>query len=316
MPRSSERVRKLGSDDLPLVERLLRTSEYIYQRFTLEELPALLKHYPTVGLFSGDSLLSFLLSQTVNAPSAWIGGFGVSWTESRAYVKMIRTLLEYLAPLLIARRVRYLHYSGTDVEQDWLRDILLPLGFSPYRLLYAYDKFDYTVPTRGNLSVTVRPVEERDIPALLTIEQACFEDLWRYDALSFRDIAQTHPYFVVTEVPTPTDAKELLKDASQARLPRAPQAPLSVPTGRVVGYQFNALDGEFGYLVRIAVHPSVGGQGIGARLMSEAIRFFKDARVSRIMLNTQDDNTYAHRLYEWFGFIRIQQVGFVLRKQL
>ena len=294
MPRSSERVRTLGSDDLPLVERLLRTSEYIYQRFTLEELPALLKHYPTVGLFSGDTLLSFLLSQTVNAPSAWIGGFGVSWTESRAYVKMIRTLLEYLAPLLIARRVRYLHYSGTDVEQDWLRDVLLPSGFSPYRLLYAYDKFDYTVPTQGNLSVIVRPVEERDIPALLTIEQACFEDLWRYDALSFRDIAQTHPYFVVAEVPAINRGT----------------------TGRVVGYQFNALDGEFGYLVRIAVHPSVGGQGIGARLMSEAIRFFKDARVSRIMLNTQEDNTYAHRLYEWFGFIRIQQVGFVLRKQL
>jgi len=172
--------------------------------------------------------------------------------------------------------------------------VLLPLGFSPYRLLYAYDKFDYTVPTQGNLSVTVRPVEERDIPALLTIEQACFEDLWRYDALSFRDIAQTHPYFVVAEVPAINRGT----------------------TGRVVGYQFNALDGEFGYLVRIAVHPSVGGQGIGARLMSEAIRFFKDARVSRIMLNTQEDNTYAHRLYEWFGFIRIQQVGFVLRKQL
>jgi [ribosomal protein S18]-alanine N-acetyltransferase len=294
MPRNSEQVRILSSVDLPLMERLLRTSEYIYQRFTLEELPALLKHYPTVGVFSGPrdksgdyTLLSFLLSQTVNAPSAWIGGFGVSWTESRAYVKMIRTLLEYLAPLLIARRVRYLHYSGSDVERDWLRDVLLPLGFSPYRLLYAYDKFDYAVPTQGNLSVTVRPIEERDIPALLTIERACFEDLWRYDTLSFSDIVQTHPYFVVAEL-----------------------------NGKVVGYQFNALDGEFGYLVRIAVHPSVGGKGIGARLMSEAIHFFKGARVSRIMLNTQEDNTYAHRLYEWFGFIRIQQIGFVLRKRL
>jgi ribosomal protein S18 acetylase RimI-like enzyme len=60
----------------------------------------------------------------------------------------------------------------------------------------------------------------------------------------------------------------------------------------------------------------VSGQGIGARLMSEAIDFFKKAKVLRIMLNTQDDNTHAHRLYEWFGFVRIQQVGFVLRKQL
>jgi ribosomal-protein-alanine N-acetyltransferase len=287
MPRSSERIRVLTNADLPLVERLLRTSEYIYQRFTLEELPALLKHYPTVGFFNGGSLMSFLLSQTVNAPSAWIGGFGVNWTESRSYVRMIRTLLEQLAPLLVTRGVRHLHYSGTDVQHDWLRDVLLTLGFSPYRLLYAYDKFDYAVPTQGNQQVIVRPVQERDIPALLTIEQACFEELWRYDAVSFRDIIETHPYFVVAEL-----------------------------NGKVVGYQFNALDGDFGYLVRIAVHPSVGGQGIGARLMSEAIHFFKHARSTRIMLNTQEDNTYAHRLYEWFGFVRIQQIGFVLRKHL
>ncbi len=287
MPRSSDRLRVLTSGDLPLVERLLRTSEYVYQRFTQEELPALLTHYPAVGLLNGDSLVSFLLSQTVNAPSAWIGGFGVSWTESHSYVKMIRTLLEFLEPLLVARGVRYLHYSGSDVEQDWLRDTLLPLGFSPYRFLYAYDKSDYDVPTQGNQQVTVRPVKTRDIPALLTIERGCFEELWRYDAISFRDIAETHPYFVVAEL-----------------------------HGKVVGYQFNALDGELGYLVRIAVHPAVGGRGIGARLMSEAIRFFKDVQVLRIMLNTQEDNTYAHRLYEWFGFIRIQQVGFVLRKPL
>ena len=74
----SEQVRLLTSHDLPLVQRLLNTSEYIYQRFMLEELPPLLKHYPTVGIFNGTSLQGFLLSQTVNAPCAWIGGFGVS----------------------------------------------------------------------------------------------------------------------------------------------------------------------------------------------------------------------------------------------
>lgn len=283
----SEQVRLLTSHDLPLVQRLLNTSEYIYQRFMLEELPPLLKHYPTVGIFNGTSLQGFLLSQTVNAPCAWIGGFGVSWTESRSYTNLLDIMLEYLVKSLIARGVRYLYYSGNDIHNDWLRDILLPREFVPYRLLYSYDKFDYSVPTKGNAQVKVRPVERGDIPVLLAIEEACFEDFWRYDALSFEDIAATHPYFVVAEL-----------------------------NGKVVGYQFNALEGEFGYLVRIAVHPSVSGQGIGARLMSEAIDFFKKAKVLRIMLNTQDDNTHAHRLYEWFGFVRIQQVGFVLRKQL
>ena len=283
----SVQMRPLTNDDLPLVLRLLNTSEYTYQRFTLEELPMLLKYYPTVGMFSGDSLRGFLLTQTVNAPTAWIGGFGVSWTESRLYISILEMLLEQLTSPLIKRGVRYLYYSGNDMQNDWLRDVLLVRGFALHRLLYAYDKYDYNIPATGNPGVQLRSVEKRDIPALLAIEEACFEDFWRCDALSFEEIAATHPYFVVAEL-----------------------------NGKVVGYQFNALEDEQGYLVRIAVHPSVSGQGVGIRLMSEAIAFFQQERVLRIMLNTQDDNVRAHRLYEWFGFVRIQQVGFVLRKAL
>jgi ribosomal-protein-alanine N-acetyltransferase len=283
----SVQVRPLTSDDLPLVLRLLNTSEYIYQRFTLEELPMLLKHYPSMGMFSGDSMRGFLLSQTVNPPSAWIGGFGVSWTESRLYTSILDMLLEHLTKPLLKRGVRYLYYSGNDMQNDWLRDVLLVRGFALHRLLYAYDKYDYSVPATGNPAVQLRPVEKRDIAALLAIEEACFEDFWRYDALSFEDIAATHPYFVVAEL-----------------------------NGNVVGYQFNALEDDAGYLVRIAVHPSASGQGVGVRLMSEAITFFKQEHILRIMLNTQDDNVRAHRLYEWFGFVRINQVGFVLRKTL
>ena len=287
MSKSSEQVRILTGQDIAAVNRLLQTSEYVYQRFTNEELPGILRHYPAVGLFHGNSMRGFLLSQTVYPPSAWIAGFCVSWTESRAYLNILYTLLEHLERMLAAKGVRYLHYSGNDTEADWLRAVLLKRGFFPYRSLFAYDKYDFQIPTFGNRNVTVRPVRESDIPALLTIEDACFEDLWRYDAVSFKDIAATHPYFVVTEM-----------------------------QGEVVGYQFNALDGSYGYLVRIAVHPSVNSQGIGARLMAEAIRFFGRERVQRIMLNTQAENTHAHRLYEWFGFTRIEQSGFVLRKAI
>ena len=200
---------------------------------------------------------------------------------------MLDTLLAQLTPHMVKRRARHLYYSGNDLDNDWLRTILLARDFKLHRLLYAYDKVDFNIPSPGNQHALVRPVELGDMPALLTIEQACFEDFWRYDAFSFEDIIHTHPYFVVVEW-----------------------------QGKVVGYQFNALDDEFGYLVRIAVHPSASGKAIGVRLMSEAINFFKQANVLRIMLNTQEDNTHAHRLYEWFGFIRVPQIGFVLRKNL
>jgi ribosomal-protein-alanine N-acetyltransferase len=293
MAPGREQIRLLTPDDMRAIERLLNTSEYVYQRFTLEELPDQLKHYPAIGAFHGNSLYGFLLSQILSTPCAWIGGFGVSWTESTHYLDILYRLLEQLAAQLALRGVRTLHYSGNDAEHDWLRAKLLARGFVPYRQLYAYDKFDFTIPTQGNQQVKIRPVNlprtslSGDMPALLAIEGACFEDLWRYDSTAFTTIAATHPYFVVAEL-----------------------------NGRVVGYQFNALDADSGYLVRIAVHPSINGQGVGAHLMAEAIRFFAQAKVARIMLNTQDNNAHAHRLYEWFGFYRIQQMGFVLRKYL
>src|SRR5579875_182911 len=292
MAQRSEDVRLLTTHDIPALERLLYTSEYIYQRFTREELPLLLQHAPAVGYWHDVSLHGFLLSQSLNAPSAWIGGFGVSWTESRAYQRILFSLLEPLYHELNRRGVRYLHYSGNNVEDDWLRSILLKRGFSPYRMLYAYDKYDYSIPAQGNQQVLIRPVHlqaggQSDMAALLAIEAACFEQLWRYDATGFLDVAHTHPYFVVADL-----------------------------NGKVVGYQFNTVDGDTGYLVRIAVHPAYSHQGIGVRLMAEAVRYFQQARVSRILLNTQEENVHAHHLYEGFGFIRMQQRGFVLRKTI
>lgn len=287
MLRRSEQVRALSPVDLPVVTRLLNTSEYIYQRFTLVELKHMLRSAPAVGLFHNTSMRSFLLSQTINPPSAWVGGFGVSWSESNAYLRFLDIQLEILTKRLLAREVQHLHYSGNDLENDWLRNPLLARGFTPFRQLYAYDKFDYQVPTSGNQDIHLRRVELRDIPTLLTLEELCFEHLWRYDANSFVEIMHTHPYFVVAEL-----------------------------DGQVVGYQFNALDGSYGYLIRIAVHPACSGRGIGARLMTEAIQFFQSAHSTRIMLNTQQENEYAHRLYEWFGFVRIKQIGFVLRLPL
>ena len=59
MRPQAEQIRLLTTNDIVSLERLLRTSEYIYQRFTVEELPLLLQHYPTVGLFHRNTLQAF-----------------------------------------------------------------------------------------------------------------------------------------------------------------------------------------------------------------------------------------------------------------
>jgi len=73
---------------------------------------------------------------------------------------------------------------------------------------------------------------------------------------------------------------------------------------------------EEGYVARVAVHPRAQDQRIGARLLAEAIRFFRMRRVSSIVLNTQKDNHRAQRLYHWFGFQPVRQEALVLRKRV
>jgi ribosomal protein S18 acetylase RimI-like enzyme len=150
-------------------------------------------------------------------------------------------------------------------------------------MLRAYDKTDFAVPTEGSRRIRVRPFRPADAAELAELEKLCFDPLWRHDANAFREAARMYPYFVVAE-----DEQGL------------------------AGYQFNVVDMKIGYLVRIATHPRTWGQGVGSRLMAEAIHYFEREGAWKIVLNTEEANTRAHRLYEWFGFYLIRPRGFAL----
>ncbi|HEY7358127.1 MAG TPA: GNAT family N-acetyltransferase [Ktedonobacterales bacterium] len=280
-------VRELSASDLPALRRLMSTSEYLYCRFGPEELPRLLARKPGVAAFSGPALQAFLLTNILSPPSAWLGGFGVIWSEGSRFERYLDLLLPAYIAATRRAGARGLYYTGGDLDSDWLKEALLARQFGLLTTLRSYDKEDYAIPTEGNQQVTVRPFQRGDLSELLEVENACFDQYWRYDAASFLEIAETYPYFVV-----------------------------AVQDGRVVGYQFNTVDGGMGFLVRIAVHPALNSQGIGARLMAEAVHFFQGQRVWKIALNTEEQNHHAHRLYEWFDFHQVQPQGFVLERSL
>lgn len=289
--------RPIASAELGLVRRILDTSEYTHARFSPEELPRLLATLPAVGLFrqpggrlgrvTGGALIAFLLTNWLVPPSGWIGGFGVTWSEGASFEDHLDALLPALSDRLAARGVRTLYYSGGDIANDWLRPALTQHGFRLVTTLRSYDKDDFSTPTAGNQDVRVRPFAPADLAGTLAVESLCFDPLWRHSAENFLEIHETYPYFVVAE------------DA----------------TG-IIGYQFNTTDATTGYLVRIAVHPRASGRGVGARLMAEAVRYFQRCRVAKIVLNTEEANTRAQALYEWFGFHDVAPRGFVLGADL
>ncbi|HEU5441014.1 MAG TPA: GNAT family N-acetyltransferase [Ktedonobacterales bacterium] len=283
----------LTAADASAVRRIFETSEYTHYRVTPDELPGLIERLPAAGVSSAPdgrlarvtqgTLRAFLLVNWLVAPSAWIGGFGVTWSEGGRFERYLELLLPHIARACAARGARTLYYSGGDLQGDWLRDPLRRLGFALHSRLRSYDKVDFSVPSEGNTALRVRPFRPDDAAAVVEIERHGFEQLWRHDAASFLEVAATHPYFVVAE-----------------------------DEQGIVGYQFNALDATTGYLIRIAVHPRVVGMGVGTRLMAEATRYFQRHHVWRIALNTQEDNARAQALYQRFGFELVPPHGFVM----
>ena len=286
-------LRALDQTDIPAVRRILDTSEYTYYRFTADELAGLMGRLPAAAALSTPSgrltrvtrgaLRAFLLVNWLVPPSAWIGGFGVTWSDGPRFPDFLAALLPPLARQARAAGAKTLYYSGSDLESDWLREAFERQGFTLATLLRSYDKEDFAVPSLGNQRVHLRPFTPADAPAVVALENLTFDQLWRHDAASFIEVSETYPYFVVAE-----------------------------DEQGICGYQFNTVDAAMGYLVRIAVHPRVEGMGVGTRLMAEAVRYFERRRVWKIVLNTEETNTRAHALYERFGFHLVPPRGYVL----
>jgi ribosomal protein S18 acetylase RimI-like enzyme len=66
--------------------------------------------------------------------------------------------------------------------------------------------------------------------------------------------------------------------------------------------------GKAAWLEDMAVHPDRRGQGIGGRLLHEAIVNTRAAGCSRITLLTSPTNDAAMRFYARAGFVRSQMV--------
>ncbi|MGQ9586007.1 MAG: GNAT family N-acetyltransferase [Anaerolineae bacterium] len=142
------------------------------------------------------------------------------------------------------------------------------------------EKRDMESPSPGNREVRVRPAREEDLLSLVGIDAASFDPPWQSDATFFRHHWAQADFFRVVEA-----------------------------DGGIVGYLVATEHPEGLYVVRLAVPPAWQGQGIGIRLLNEALKYARERRKSPLLLNTQRSNHRAQRLYRWFNF---QPTGRVL----
>jgi ribosomal-protein-alanine N-acetyltransferase len=262
-------VRQATLADEHQVKQLIGKAKRVMLRFSADSLAGYLIREPFLlaeeaGRLTG--FLAFVITRHSHAPLL-AAGLADDWSIALWLDRLLAHCVTYLR----ACEITSLSYVGSAA---WLTEPLQGLGFHLLSHIVAYEKLNPMVPQLGNQTVVVRPVRPEDLPALLALDTLAFHPLWRNSVGTLGGWMQTLPYFVV-----------------------------AVAREEPVGYCYCSMEGTgHGHLIRMAVHPAWQGQGFGARLVVEAMSFFRQVGARRITLNTQEENEPARRLYRKFGF--------------
>ena len=254
-----------------------------YLTYSIEDMIDLLHHEPTAVLEYEGRIVGAAQVGWRMPPNGWLRSVLV---DGRVEVPTgLPLLVDQLHRLLPARAIGSLYITLDEWSAPWLRPPLEKLGYRRNMDVVTYEKISMDVPASGNQVVIVRRARAEDVQAVLRLDTICFPTPWGKGEEILGPALISAPYFAVAEF-----------------------------SGEVIGYSYVTVHhaGSHAHLVRIAVAPAFQGHAIGVRLLADVVRFCYHRRVEVLTLNTQDYNTQAQRLYEWFGFRRTGETQAVL----
>ncbi|MCB0114680.1 MAG: GNAT family N-acetyltransferase [Caldilineaceae bacterium] len=270
--------------DLPQIRQLLHSNRS-FLNTGIEDLPALLSQAVTVvGEDQRGVLWGFLAFQTESRSEA-LPAESAALASLRAAAVVQGLFTTQRMPGLVETLLEICYGNAQPMQlmaltgHSWLTSALRQSGFREADQIRFYLRTRHDLPQVPKPAL-LRPVQESDLNDLARIDAETFDPVWHMGRA------------------------ELLQLCFSARLQVAELA------GRLVGYTATSLYGNgarpFGQgeaqIVRIAVHPSVQGHGIGRQLLTDAIQHAHEHNIYRIQLNTQESNRRSQRMYESFDF--------------
>jgi len=154
--------------------------------------------------------------------------------------------------------------------------VFLGQGFEVHERLHLLGHDLRRRPTAHADGVRLRRARRTDVRAVLALDGLAFDTFWRFDRAGLDDARRATPRsrFTVAEI-----------------------------DDRLVGYHVTGMAGRLGYLQRLAVHPDVHRRGIGTALIGDALDWCARRHASSVLVNTQETNLGALRLYHQLGFV-------------
>ena len=119
----------------------------------------------------------------------------------------------------------------------------------------------------------IRPLEEKDLPMVMEIENLCFVAPWKQD--------------------------DILRELHNNEFARLLVAELN---GQVIGYVDYWITFDSATICQIAVHPNFQRKAIGSEILNEVFKDCYAARVRNITLEVRESNNKGICFYKKHGF--------------
>lgn len=159
--------------------------------------------------------------------------------------------------------------------QPWFQEVLSASGFENRQQIVMLEWRHQPQKPYQASGIHIRKMTGDDLPEVEKTDAASFDPLWQ-------------------------NPLETLQRAYAQAL----YATVAENESGIIGYQISTGGGQRAHLARLAVHPAVQGRGAGRALLSDLFKYITYAGISRLSVNTQNDNQVSLSLYQRMGFVR------------
>ena len=263
------------------VELLARWSDRVHLRFQINYLPQLVRDGHIMLVLQNGNLCG-LSYATIDYPNCSIRGLAVR--PGRSTPLIVEAMLNHLLPAAKAANALSITYIGDD---SWLVPSLVERGFVRSGQIIGLRRSGTFLAAEVDHHCQVRCARAEDVEAIVAVDWAAFEPLWRNGVQTIREFLAQMPHFLV-----------------------------STMDGQIVAYICGTCYNRVGHVVRLAVHKQVQRRGIGTMLMRELLARMADEGVRGLTLNTQLDNYGSQAFYRSLGFYPTQKPASVYRYML